>query len=172
MAQQQVPAAEAAKRLIAGEQMASVFGVTEGQIRAIVALGYNQYQQGQLRDAETAFRGVIALDSTSYFGYAGIGAVALAKKPPDLETAKTNLSKALELKPDDATIHANLGEVLLRQAKVEEAKKHLEKAFELDRGHKDPGVNRARGIVSGLDIIVKEVEKRLQSKGQVRAKAS
>jgi tetratricopeptide (TPR) repeat protein len=146
--------------------------VTEEQIRGIVALGYNQYQQGRLKDAETAFRGVTALDSNSYFGYAGLGAVALAKRPPDLETAYNNLSKAAELKPDDGTIHANLGEVLLRQGKVKEAKEHLEKAFQLDPDHKDPGVNRARAIVGGLDMIVKEVAKRLQAEAQPQAKAS
>ena len=172
MAQQQTTA-EAAKRLEAGEQLGAVLGVTDEQIRGIVALGYNQYQQGRLKDAETAFRGVTALDRTSYLGYAGLGAVALAKRPPDLETAYKSLSKAAELKPDDGTIQANLGEVLLRQGKVEEAKTHLEKAFQLDPGHKDPGVNRARAIVSGLDTIVKEVEKRLQTQEAVqKAKAS
>ena len=172
MAQQQLSATEAARRLVAGEQMKTVFGVTETQIKGIVALGYNQYDQGKLQDAEKAFRGVTALDSTSYFGYAGLGAVALAKRPPDLETAHLNLTKAAELKPDDATIQANLGEVLLRQGKVEDAKEHLEKAFRLDPGHKDPGVNRARAIVSGLDTIVREVEKRLQAQQARPAKAS
>ncbi len=169
---QQVTPEEAAKRLVAGEQPASIFGVTDEQIRAIVALGYNQYQQGRLKDAETAFRGVIALDKTSYFGYAGLGAVALAKKPADLETAYKALSNAADLKPDDPTIQANLGEVLMRQGKVEQARPHLEKAFQLDPNHKEPGVNRARAIVSGLNTIVQEVEKRLQEQGQLRAKAS
>jgi len=80
-----------------------------------------------------------------------------------LETALSNLSKAAGLKPDDATIQANLGEVLLRQGKVEQAKSHLEKAFQLDPGHKDAGVNRARAIVKGLDLVVKEAERRQES---------
>jgi tetratricopeptide (TPR) repeat protein len=155
----QTVAAAAAKRIIAGEKPATVFGVSDTQLKAIVALGYNQYQQGRLKDAETAFRGVTALDSSSYMGYAGLGAVALAKKPPELDDALANLTKASELKPDDATLQANLGEVLLRQGKIDEAKKHLEKAFALDPNRSDPGVNRARAIVSGLDMIVKEVEK-------------
>lgn len=171
MAQQESSAAEVTRRLEAGEQLAAILGVTETQMKGIVALGYNQYQQGRLKDAETAFRGVRALDSKSYFGYAGLGAVALAKKPPDLETAYTNLSKAAELKPDDPTIQSNLGEVLLRQGKIEEAKKHLEKAFHLDSGRSDPGTNRARAIVNGLNTIVKEVEQRIQSQAK-RAKAS
>jgi tetratricopeptide (TPR) repeat protein len=155
----QTKAAEAAKRIIDGEKPATVFGVTDQQLKAIVALGYNQYQQGRFKDAETA----------SYMGFAGLGAVALAKKPPELDAAFTNLTKAAELKPDDATIQANLGEVLLRQGKIDDAKQHLEKAFALDPGHSDPGVNRVRAIVSGLDMIVKEVEKRVEARSTLKA---
>src|SRR6476660_4043826 len=125
MATQDAILADAAKRIIAGEEMGEVLGVSDTQLKAIAALGYNKYEQGRLEDAETMFRGVAALDTKSYFGYAGLGTIALAKRPPDLETAFTNLSKAAELKPDDATIQANLGEVLLRQGKLEQAKSHL-----------------------------------------------
>ncbi len=57
MAQEQMTAAEVAKKLVAGEQPAALLGVTDNQMKSIVALGYNQYQQGKLKDAETAFRG-------------------------------------------------------------------------------------------------------------------
>lgn len=172
MAQQQLTPAEAAKKIVAGEKPATVLGVSDTQIQALAALGYNQYQQGRLDDAEALFRGVSALDPSSYFGYAGMGAVALAKRPPDLNAAFTNLSKAAELKPTDATVQANLGEVLLRQGKVDEAKTYLEKAFALDPGHNDPGANRARAIVGGLDMIVKELQSRLEAQGQRVPKAS
>ena len=109
MATQDTNLTDAANRIQAGEEMGAVLGVSETQLKAIAALGYNKYQQGRLDDAETMFRGVAALDTKSYFGYAGLGAIALAKRPPDLETALTNLSKAAELKPEDATIQANLG---------------------------------------------------------------
>jgi tetratricopeptide (TPR) repeat protein len=159
MAQQLTPD-EAAKRILAGEQPAHVLGVTDNQVKAIVALGYNKYQQGKLDAAETMFKGAAGLDTTNYMGFAGLGAVALARKPADLDTALTNLTKAAELKPEDATIQANLGEVLLRQGKIDEAKGHLEKAFQLDPNRKDTGVNRARALVSGLDAIVQEAQRR------------
>jgi tetratricopeptide (TPR) repeat protein len=160
MAEQQVTAADLVERVKAGEQPVKVLGITDNQVKAIVALGYNKYQQGKLDDANTMFRGAAALDTSNYLGFAGAGAVALARKPADLEAAYTNLSKAAELKPDDATIQANLGEVLLRQGKLEEAKVPLEKAFSLDPDHKDAGVNRARALVTGLDVIVKEAVRR------------
>ncbi len=103
MAQQEATVTEtnqkAAQRLLAGEQLGAVLGLSELQVQGFAALGYNLYQQGQLKEAEKLFRGVTAFDSKSYLGYAGLGAVALATKPPDLDAAYTNLTKALELKP-------------------------------------------------------------------------
>lgn len=160
MAQQQLTAAELEQRIAAGEKPAQVLGMTDTQVKAIIALGYNRYQQGKLDAANTMFRGAAAIDPTNYLGFAGAGAVALARKPADLDTAYTNLSKAAELNSDDASVQANLGEVLLRQGKVMEAKEHLEKAFQLDPERKDPGVNRARALVSGIDAVIKEAERR------------
>jgi tetratricopeptide (TPR) repeat protein len=171
MAQEQLTPADAAKRIAGGEPAAEVLGVSDTQIQALAALGYNAYQQGKLDDAETLFRGVVALQDSSYLGHAGLGAIALAKRPPDLDTAFTHLSRAAELNPNDASVQANLGEVLLRQGKVEEAKKHLEAAFKLDPGHNDPGANRARAIVGGLDMLIREVQSR-QAQAKPIAKAS
>jgi tetratricopeptide (TPR) repeat protein len=170
MAQQPISVAEAARRLKAGEQLATVFGISEEQVQAVAMIACHQYEQGKLENAEKLFGGVTAMDDTYSIGYAGLGAVAMAKKPPDLATAFTNLSKAVELNPNDATVQANLGEVLLRQGKLEEAKPHLEKAFQLDPERKDRSANRARAIVAGLDMVIKEVQKRAEP--AQRAKAS
>jgi tetratricopeptide (TPR) repeat protein len=152
-----------AERMKAGEQLGAMVGLNENQIKSMAALGYNLYQQGKLKEAGIMFKGVAASDTNAYYGFAGVGAVALAMKPADLQTAFTYLTRAVELKPDDADIQANLGETLLRMGKLDEAKVHLEKAFQLDPGHKDPGVNRARAIVTGLDAIVKEATKRKEA---------
>jgi Tfp pilus assembly protein PilF len=151
---------EAAKRIRAGEQPAAALGLSEVQVKAIAALAYTVFQQGKFKDAEVIFNGVVALDTKNYLGYAGLGAIAMAANPPDLDAAYTNLSMAVELNPNDATVQANMGEVLLKQGKLEEARGHLEKAFQLDPGHNDPGANRARAIIVGLDMIIKEVQKR------------
>jgi Flp pilus assembly protein TadD len=163
---------EAARKIRAGEQPAAALGLSDTQVKAIAALGYTVFQQGRFDDAEVLFRGVVALDSNSYVGYAGLGAIAMATNPPDLNAAYTNMSKAAQLNPNDATVQANLGEVLLKQGKLDEAKTHLEKAFQLDPGRNDPGANRARAIVVGLDMIMKEVQKRADSQSVQRAKAS
>jgi hypothetical protein len=46
---------------------------------------------------------------------------------------------------------------------VLEAKEHLEKAFALDSNHKDPGVNRARALVAGIDAIIQEAQRRKEA---------
>jgi Flp pilus assembly protein TadD len=166
MAEQQMSPVEAAKRIASGEKAAAVLGITDEQVKAFAALAYNQYQQGKYDDAEILFRGVTSLDSNAFYGYAGLGAVALARKPPDLSAAYDSLSKAAELKPDDPTIQANLGEVLLRQGKLSDAKMHLEKSFQSDPDHKDPGVNRVRALVAGLGILIQEAEKRAKQQGK------
>jgi tetratricopeptide (TPR) repeat protein len=172
MTDEKIPAAEVEKRLKGGEELATILGVSEIKVQALAALGYNHYQQGKLKEAETLFRGVTALDHNSYYGYAGLGAVALAQTQPDLDGAFANLSKAAELNPNDATVQANLGETLLRQGKIKEAKSHLEKAFQLDPGHNDAGANRGRAIIGGLNMIMKELESRVEAQARPTAKAS
>ena len=76
------------------------------------------------------FNGLVALDSHVYYGYAGLGALTLAEEK--LDEASRWLTRAAELNPEDPTVHANLGEALLRQASVEEAAEEFQKALSLD----------------------------------------
>jgi len=138
--------------------------VQETQLQAIAALAFNYYQQGRLKEAETLFRGLAVMNPKAYYSYAGVGAVALARKPPNLTEAYENLSKAAELNPSDPSVQTNLGEVLLRQAKFKDAAGHFKKALDLDPQKKDPGANRAQAIISGLTAVAKEVERIKSSK--------
>jgi Flp pilus assembly protein TadD len=135
----------------------SLFNVGKEQIQAMAALGNNLYEQGQNRNAESIFQGLIALDETSYYGYAGMGALALSEER--LEEALTYLRKAAELEPKDPTIHANLGEALLRQAKFNDAAAEFETALKLDPGEHDAGANRARAILEGMEVVLGEFQR-------------
>ena len=134
-------------------------GVSDKQQQAIAALGYNLFRQGKVKEAETMFRGLTATNTKSWTGHAGLGAIALAKNPPDLKTAYDQLSQAAELNPNDPTIQANLGEVFLRQAKFDEATKYYTRALQLDPNQSDPGANRARAIISGLTNVLTEIQR-------------
>jgi tetratricopeptide (TPR) repeat protein len=134
--------------------------LTQAQIDGFASLGYNFYQQGKFEEAQRMFEGLTAIEPDSFYGYAGLGALALAKEPPDLNNALTNLQKAVELNPKEASIHANLGEALLRQAKLQEAVAEFQKAIELDPEKKDGGANRARAIITGLKVATEEFKKK------------
>jgi len=67
--------------------------------------------------------------------------------------------RAVELNPDDPTVHANLGEALLRQAQLADAAKHLDKALDLDPTGEDPGAKRARAIIQGMEILISEFQR-------------
>ncbi len=150
---------------VAGGQAAlnTVLGVPKEQIQAMAALGINLYEQGQNRNAESIFQGLIALDQTSFYGYAGMGALALSEER--LDEALVYLRKAAELQPKDPTVHANLGETLLRQAKFSDAATEFEKALNLDPDQRDPGANRARAILQGMQVVISEVQRMQGSPG-------
>ena len=135
--------------------------LTQQQIDGFASLGYNFYQQGKFDEAKKIFDGLTAIEPESFYGFAGLGALELAKNPPDLDSALTNLRKAVELNPNSASIRANLGEVLLRQAKLQEAATEFNKAMELDPEKKDAGANRARAMLTGLRIATEEFKKQV-----------
>jgi Flp pilus assembly protein TadD len=127
---------------------ANTFTLTDGHLDAIAIMGFNLYQQGDSEQAKILFEGLTAF--SHYAGFAGLGAIALAAEPPDLETAIPNLNRAAELNPNDPTVRANLGEALLRKGSLEEAAAEFGKSLELDPEGKDPGASRARAILAGL----------------------
>ena len=67
------------QKIIDGEATVNdLIGLGEPQIQAIAVLGFQAYEQGRGDEARAIFEGLTALDSSSYFGYAGLGAMALA----------------------------------------------------------------------------------------------
>jgi tetratricopeptide (TPR) repeat protein len=143
--------------------LSQMFGLAKQEIEAIAALGFQLYEQGKVSDAESIFNGLIALDSHVYYGYAGLGALALAEEK--LDEASRWLARAAELNPDDPTVHANLGEAFLRQARVEEAAAEFQKALALDPKEADAGANRARAILSGMRSILQKLERAAETSG-------
>lgn len=131
--------------------------LSKDQLDAIAALGFRFYEQGKIRDAETIFEGLIALDPNLYYGHAGLGAMAL--RDEKLEEAVNHLNRAAKLRPEDATVHANLGEALLRQAKFTDAASEFDRALDLDPQERDPGANRARAILQGMNLVVSEIQR-------------
>jgi len=133
--------------------------ISEEQLEGIASMGYRLYEDGKFDEAAVIFQGLTVIARESYYGYAGLGAIALAKTPPDLDGALPNLTIAAELNPDSPTVHANLGEALLRHRKFDEAAAEFRKALDLDPEKKDAGANRARAIIEGLRVVTAELKK-------------
>lgn len=151
---------ETVQKALAGEApINSIFGFSEEQIQGMASLGFELYEQGKMAEATQMFRGLISLDESNYLGYAGLGAVALAQEPPALDLAVSFLTRATQLNGSDPSIYANLGEAYLRQAKFDEAAAAFDKALELDPEEEDPGANRARAIIDGMEIVIAELQK-------------
>jgi Flp pilus assembly protein TadD len=83
-----------------------------------------------------------------YIGHAGLGAVAMVEEK--YKESYASLAKAATMKPADATLFSNIGEVMLRLGYREEADQILRFAVKLDAEGKDPGANRARAMLLGL----------------------
>jgi len=144
--------------------LSQLFGLANQEMEALALLGFQLYEQGKAADAESIFNGLIALDSQLYYGYAGLGALSLAQEK--LDEALRWLARAVELNPEDPTVHANLGEAFLRRAKFEEAAGEFQKALALDPAACDPGANRARAMLNGMRLTCRQTERATEGSGQ------
>jgi tetratricopeptide (TPR) repeat protein len=141
-----------------------LFGLSKHEIDAIEVLGFELYQQGRTHEAQAIFEGLIAVNDQRYQGYAGKGAMALAEGM--LEEAAGWLNQALDRNAADPTVHANLGETLLRLGRFDEAAAEFEKVMALDPEQKDPGANRARAILAGMQAMIEGLKKSGSSEQQ------
>jgi Flp pilus assembly protein TadD len=147
-----------AMEILSGQRpLRSLLGVDDRQVREMAAFGHELWRQGRRRDAESVFRGLVAIDEASYFGHAGLGLVAMSDDR--LEVAEEFLRKAVELEPSDPAVVVNLGEVLLRQGKLDDAVRTLDQAARLDPSGAHPGAGRARAILLGIGLAAQELSK-------------
>lgn len=128
--------------------LSQALGLSENVVEVFAVLGAQSYEQGRYRDARSMFAAAVALNGKSYFGHAGLGAVALIED--DLEGALQSLQRAYEINAHDPAVCGNLGEVLLRKGQVPEAIRYLQESAALDTGHTNPYANRARGILQAI----------------------
>jgi Tfp pilus assembly protein PilF len=127
---------------------AQALGVPGGVVDLFALLGLQHYEQGRLADARIMFQAAVALDAGGYMGHAGLGVVALVED--DLPHAEEHLRRAYQLNAQDTAVSCNLGEVLLRRERPEEARRFLQESVSLDPQSLDRYANRARGILQAI----------------------
>ena len=129
--------------------LSEALGAPEGIIELFALMGAQYYDQGRYEDARSMFQGAATLDSSNYYGHAGLGAIALIEE--DLEGARVHLLRAYALNSKDPAVCANLGEVYLRCGETGDAARFLREAASLDPERLSPFANRARGMLSAID---------------------
>jgi Flp pilus assembly protein TadD len=140
---------ELVRGLLSGEtQLRALFGLSRPQLAAMAAEGHQLWQQGRRQEALRIFRALIALDDRLYYGHAGLGLAAMCDE--NFAEAEQHLKTAAALEPNDASVASNLGEVLLRLDRLEDAIRELNRAASLDATGRNPGAARARAILQGI----------------------
>ena len=82
----------------------------------------------RFKEAASAYRAALSVDSDAYRAMVGLGQSLKAENPAQ---ASKHLKAALALKPDNITANEMLGEIYSEQEKYLQAKPYLEKAVEL-----------------------------------------
>jgi tetratricopeptide (TPR) repeat protein len=73
----------------------------------LLNLGMAYMQLGRIDDAEGAFRGIVAPDDRGAAAHDGLGLVAVGRK--DMETARREFERAVEINPNEAKALLDLG---------------------------------------------------------------
>ncbi len=150
--------AETLEKVAAGEEtLQNTMGLDEGAIYEIASVGFTCYENNKLDEAETIFRGLLALNPQDSNAWTMLGSIAQLQGNSD--DAITNYTHAIELNDDDIAAHTNRGELLLMRGDLEEAGGDFARAIELDPDGMDRSANRARALVVVTSEILNEVKK-------------
>jgi tetratricopeptide (TPR) repeat protein len=130
-------------------------------VEVIASLAMNCLSQGQLNDAAVLFRGLAAMNNNHY-GEAGLGAIAMAQEPPDLDTALEHFTRAGQIQPSDPAIHANRAEILLRKGNLAEAATAYQTVLRLDPNGTTSAGTKTRAILQAnrrLSELLRTIER-------------
>lgn len=128
-------------------------GIPKDTQYRMAEVGYSFLSEGQVDQAETVFKGLIALDP--YDAYFHTVRASIAHRKGDIETADRHYTRALEINPFSVSALANRGELRLSRGDVEGALEDLVRSIDLDKEGKEMCSQRARVI---LDALLKRAQ--------------
>jgi predicted O-linked N-acetylglucosamine transferase (SPINDLY family) len=118
----------------------------EQSVDQAFALALEQHRAGRLAEAERGYREILQREPGHADSLHMLGVIAL--QAGDLASALALVGRAVALRPDAAVCRNNLGQVLERLGRDDEAARCYEAAIELDRGyaeaHNNLGLVRSR----------------------------
>jgi tetratricopeptide (TPR) repeat protein len=109
-----------------------------------LAAALQHHQAGRLREAESLYREIVAVEPTNIDAWHLLG--ILSQQTGKREEAKACLNRALSIKPDLAEAHYNLGLVLHSDGKPDEAINCFERAVALQPDFADAKKNLALAL--------------------------
>jgi Flp pilus assembly protein TadD len=130
----------------------------------LVGLGALTWQQcGIYANSETLWQTTLRLNPTSWMVHNNLGYDLLFRKGR-VNEAMTHFEKSLELKPDDAEAHNNLGVCLSREGRMDDAVSQFEKALgikpDYPQAHNDLGLSFS--ILGRKDEAISQFKKALE----------
>lgn len=148
--------ADAARKVLSGEMsLSSLLAIPRQELTDMAAFAYELWRQGRRQEARKMFDALVATDPALYYGHAGLGLVAMQEE--NFAEAETHLTRAAALEPGDPAVQANLGEVLLRRERLQEALPVLQRAVAGDPTLRHPGAARAAAILIGIGQGISEL---------------
>lgn len=140
---------EAARKLLSGDTpLREAMGVPLSELMFMASRAYDLWRQGRRQDAETLYRGIVALDAGVSWGHAGLGLAAMEQG--ELEAAESHLRRAVAADPADPSIQVNLAECLIRRDQLVDALAILKPVVENPEHASHPGAVRAAAILTGI----------------------
>ncbi|HEY7116489.1 MAG TPA: tetratricopeptide repeat protein [Tepidisphaeraceae bacterium] len=94
-------------------------------------------QSGIYKDQETLWTDTLKKNPNSWMVWTNLGHIAERQNPPDRVSAAARYRRALELAPNVAQTHYNVGLVHLNQGDIAGAARELEKAIEIEPRYAD-----------------------------------
>ena len=107
-------------------------------------------QSGIYQNIETVWQTTIRKNPTAWMAHNNLGALLLKKG--QLDDAIDHFSKAIEIKPDEASAYANLGNALLNKGELGEAIYQYQKAVELKPGEAGVHYNLANALLARGEV--------------------
>jgi tetratricopeptide (TPR) repeat protein len=146
------------KRFVAGDlTWAQLQGMTMEEAYAIAEQAFTLFSEGKQTDAKTIVEALVLANPKD--GYLR-GLLASFYQRMDLvDEAIEEYQVAIELNPSNLKAQVNLGELLLKAGRFEDAMKHLQAAVSLDANGNDPATIRAKALARATAAVMEQLLK-------------
>jgi len=122
-----------------------IVGLSEEELYAIAAQGYNLFLQGKTESARIVFEGLVAIEPRNPYYYRALGAIYWRLK--DQAKALKQFTYAIRVAPREVSSYVNRAEVYVAQSQFKLAKDDLGTAVRHAGPFDRALVNKARAMM-------------------------